>query len=217
MSFRRTLYYKLANRFRPGWKALRIVMFGKYDFNDVKTWENEYVSNQDIKNLRNRVPEIVEHILQHIEPYESVLEVSAGYGNFILKVPESKKRLATEFSTQAVSVLNESGIKTIKSILPELPFEDHAVDVVVSISVFEHLKNAKTVRKSFEECHRVCKKAFILSVPFESMQPWDDLIHNHDFTKKDVLKYAKGLFELVDWTVLSDGKSKRSVSVLKKI
>ena len=217
MNIQEKLYYKVANRFPSQWKLLRIIFFGKHDFNDLTTWENDYIDTYDLENLHNRVPEVVNHILNQVEHSASVLEISAGYGNFISKVPSGKVRFATEFSKQAISILEGLNIKTKKCILPNLPFENVSFDAVVSISVFEHLNSTKTVRESFEEIHRVCRDVFILSVPFESMRPPDTLMHNHDFSKEDILKYSHNLFELKDWKILDNGKVKRSVSVLKKI
>ena len=217
VSFREKLYEKVAFKFPKHWKLIRMLFFGKYDFNDLIAWEKEYIDTSNIAGLQDRVPEIVEHILKFLDAYESVLEVSAGFGNFITKVPKAIQCYATEFSDQAIEYLKNEGIATKKAVLPELPYEDNFVDVVVSISVFEHLKNAKVVRKSFESCHRVCKDVFILALPFECMQPWNTKIHNHDFSKQDILDYSKGLFEMVDWAVFDNGNTKRSVSILKKI
>ena len=79
------------------------------------------------------------------------------------------------------------------------------------------MKNKKVVKKSFESCHRVCKDLFILSVPFECMEQWNTPIHNHVFSKEDIIEYTKGLFELKDWMIKGDTKIKRSIAVLRKI
>lgn len=210
---------KLSCRYPKYWKLFRYMLWGKTDFNSIKEWEASYLAKEDIVALQNRVPSLVNIILEKIKSHEKIIDISAGYGNFILKVPSHIEKYATEYSTHAINYLKSQGVKVQKAILPVLPFNDNEFDIVVSISVFEHLKNEKEIRKSFEECHRICKKEFLFSVPFNCMQPWNTLEHNYDFTKKDIIRFSEGLFELKEFQIITDDNeiSQRSISVLKKI
>jgi SAM-dependent methyltransferase len=165
------------------------------------------------------VPGVVEKVVKVIvekNSVNSVLEISSGYGNFISKLPTKYYRAATEYSSHCILYLQKAGIHAVRAKLPSLPFENSSFDVVVSISVFEHLHNVKQVRQSFREVHRVARKLFILSVPFNSMQPWKTLMHNFSFTREQIEKYIKGLFHLRDITIDDDGRNRRAIYVLAK-
>lgn len=213
------LYRAAGKRIPFAWKALRLALWGRINFNDLSAWENCYggPSDEELQKLTNRIPNVVNAALEMTEQYDSILEISAGYGNFVGKVASSKQRHATEFSTAAVDYLNRNGIATQKATLPDLPYEDGAFDLVASFSVFEHLPNAKTLSATFRECRRICKAGMILSVPFGCMQPWEHLVHNFDFTKDDIVRLCKSLFSMQSWQVIEDGVSARSLCFLKAI
>lgn len=201
------------------WKLIRLALWGRINFNDLSEWENCYEAPppEKLEKLTNRIPNIVLAALKLTEPHNKILEVSAGFGNYIGKVSSSKVRHATEFSPAAVNHLQSIGIKTHKAVLPKLPYEDGSFDLVTTFSVFEHLPKKAIVRESFEECHRVTREAMIFSVPFDCMQPWNTLIHNFDFTKELILEYTDGLFSMDSWEVVKDGSTTRSISYLKKL
>lgn len=56
-----------------------------------------------------------------------------------MKLEATKQRFATEYADKAIAYLQKEGIETRKAVLPEIPFADESVDIVVAISVFEHL------------------------------------------------------------------------------
>jgi ubiquinone/menaquinone biosynthesis C-methylase UbiE len=198
-----------------------MIIFGKYDFNKIEDWESSYVdlNDENLNKIQNRIPNLTKaavNVTLQKSP-GSVLDVSAGFGNYILKLDNQIHREATEFSEQAIQYLNGENIKTAKAILPNLPYQDNQFDILVSISVFEHLKNRKIVHESFIECHRVCRHGFLFSVPFDCMEPWNTLVHNHAFTKEQILEFTKGLFEMESWEVIKDNKTTRCLCFLRKI
>jgi ubiquinone/menaquinone biosynthesis C-methylase UbiE len=198
---------------------MRILLWGKLNFNDLSEWEDtsESPSEAQLEKWSNRIPNVVEAGLKLVEPYDSILEISAGFGNFIGKVSADKERHATEFCPAAVEHLNSRGIESKKAVLPTLPYDDGSFDLLATFSVFEHLAHAVTVRASFKESHRLCRKGMVFSVPFDCMQPWNTLIHNFDFTKELVLQFTRSPFEMESWEVVKDGRSTRSICFLKKI
>lgn len=214
-----TLYQKVGYYFPFLWKPMRLALWGKTNFNDLGDWEHFYtdISTDEIQKLNERIPNLVTAAVQLSEPFGRILDISAGFGNFITKIPTDKYRAATEYSGKAIEYLEAQGIQTQKAILPELPYEDESFDIVCAISVFEHLPDRKTVRESFAECHRVCKEGFLFSVPFECMEPWNTLFHNFDFSKEDILSYTEGLFEMENFQVFKDNITTRSVCLLRKI
>lgn len=222
ISFRsRELLYKKIGKYFPGmWKLTRLVLFGKLDFNDVQEWENSYtdITEEEIEKLQNRIPNLVNEAVRitGFSQAKSVLDVGAGFGNYILKLPEHVDRQATEFSNAAIAYLESKGIATKKAILPDLPYPDETIDLLTSISVFEHLRGPRIIRRSFESFHRVCRKGVIFSVPFESLYPWRLLIHNYNFTKSDIERFTSGLFEVTNWAVIQDGTSTRCICYLVK-
>lgn len=135
------LYRRLACRFPPLWKPLRILLYGKYDFNNLEEWNQIYseIDLNEIEFMNNRIPNLINKALLLVVDYESVLEISAGFGNFITKLNcEEKSLFATEYSDVAVEYLNTHGIHAIQAKLPELSYGNKSVDIIVSISVFEH-------------------------------------------------------------------------------
>lgn len=213
------LYQKAGYYFPFLWKPMRLALWGKTNFNDLGEWEHFYtnISVDEIQKLNERIPNLVTAALKLSEPFERILDISAGFGNLITKISPDKYRAATEYSEKAIEYLESQGIHTRKAILPELPYEDESFDIVCAISVFEHLPDRKTVRASFEECHRVCKDGFLFSVPFECMEPWNTLIHNFIFSREDIISYTDGLFRMEGFQVLKDNITTRSVCLLRKI
>ena len=113
--------------------------------------------------------------------------------------------------------MNAIGVEVDKALLPKGPFEDASFDLVSSFSVCEHLPSMAVLRASIRECHRVCGKGVIFSVPFECMHPWRNMEHNFDFTKEKILGLTESLFRLKSWEVLKDGDSTRSLRYFEKI
>jgi len=128
----------------------RLLLYGRIDFNQANCWDN--ACDQDTQpGLDDRIPEVTQLLLELTQASDSILEVGAGRGNFICKVPSSKRRIATEVAPAAAATLKATGVHAVLSGLPELPFADEVVDTVVSVCVFEHLPNTRTVRETFRE------------------------------------------------------------------
>ena len=220
IGLRTHLYNSIAGCFPCTWKPLRYLLWGKVNFNDLNEWERAYniQSDTELQQYRERIPNLVKAAAQLAEPFASVLEISAGLGNFVLKLEATKQRFATEYADKAIAYLQKEGIETRKAVLPEIPFADESVDIVVAISVFEHLASKKMVRQSFEVCHRVCREGMIFSVPFQCMEPWKTVIHNFHFSRADFLRYIEGLFEMTHWEIVTDDETyQRSLAFLRKI
>lgn len=216
---REQIYRALCRRQPSAWKFFRFILWGRINFNKLTEWKDFYQdpSPEELEQLTNRIPNIVNSALKLTDGSKSVLEVSAGFGNFIGKVNADKHRHATEFSPAAVAYLNSIGIETKSAMLPSLPYGDASFDIVATFSVFEHLPDEATVRASFKECHRICREGMIFSVPFGCMQPWNTLEHNFDFTKELILELTSPFFQMESWEVLEDGVSTRSISFLRKL
>ena len=81
---------------------MRLALWGKMDFNDLSKWEQCYddPSPAELERLSNRIPNVVNTALELAASYDSILEISAGFGNFIGKVDSAKRRHAAEFFQQ---------------------------------------------------------------------------------------------------------------------
>ena len=215
------IYTILTSRFPFLWKLFRYILWFKSDFNSKNDWDVNYnpKTDEDLFQYLNRIPKLIEAAISIANDFKHILEVSAGMGNFICKIPEFNKKdiTATEYSKYAIDYLESKNINVIKAMLPILPFKSSSFDLVVSISVFEHLSSKKIIKQSFKECHRITNNCFLLSVPYQCMHPKYTLEHNFDFSKNDIIKYTSGLFKLIHWQVVYelDGSS-RSISLLKK-
>jgi SAM-dependent methyltransferase len=217
--FREELYKVTCSRFPFLWRLMRIVLWGRVDLNKSALWQQLYKSSADVGNLETRVHGVVDSILTRLDISKnlSVLDIGAGYGNFICRVPDSVAKFATETNLQCIETLEKHGIVAHSATLPILPFASESFDVVVCISVFEHLANRRVVKESIREIHRVVRRRFFLSVPHESMQPWKTIMHNLSFKKDDILRLCRSLFKLEEFIIDDDGRNKRAVYVLQKI
>jgi len=213
MDIKEKIYFKLTRIYPHFWKLYRVLLWGKSNFNSQDDWDSHYEIQN---NLENRIPNVTKYVIELSEKHNKILEVSAGFGNYVLKLDKNKEIYATEFSDVALDYLKKQGIKCQKALLPSLPYPDDSFDLVVSISVFEHLKNRKMVMESFKECYRLTSNYFILVVPYNCMGPDDTLIHNFLFSKNEILNYTKNLFILESWQVIKDNITERSISLLKK-
>ncbi len=216
---RARLYRKVTRTFPSLWRPMRRLLFGRTDLNAAGFWEDSYdaLSTEERQALVNRVPNLVSVIVDAAEPYDEVLEVSAGYGNLVTRLRRPGRRIvATEGSSNAVHHLEGLGFEAHHALLPELPFPDASFDVVVSVSVFEHLPDIETVRDSFAACHRVCREGFLFSVPHDCMPPWEALEHNFLFRYEDVVELTRDLFEVESARVVPDGVTQRWLFFLRK-
>lgn len=218
---REKLYCKICHRFPYSfvWKAMRLLLWGKVNFNSLDDWERAYtkITKEDIQKLQNRIPNIINRVVSLVEEFQDILEISGGLGNLAFKIPKNKSLVVTEFSDGAIDYLTKNRICAVKALLPKLPFDDNSFDVTITISVFEHLKNKREIINSFEELYRITRKVVIFSVPYECMEPWNTLEHNFIFSKNDIEHYIKNMFVLKKWEIIKDHITYRSISYLEKI
>lgn len=95
-----------------------------------------------------------------------VLDIGAGRGDLLNRIPASCEKYALDISTTATRQLSEKGFKATCIDLDEqaLPFAKNTFDYTFCLEVIEHLNRpAETLR----EIHRTLKPSgrFIISVP----------------------------------------------------
>ena len=128
-----------------------------------------YRSNYSEPNLLDRYL-ITFHIMNVLAglSFKTFLDVGGAEGYKAAMVANffGAQVTSSDISQQACNRAYELyGIKTVRSDMHSLPFEDEQFDVVLCSESIEHVPDFK---RSLEEVLRICKKAAIITVPHES-------------------------------------------------
>ena len=117
-----------------------------------KIYEKYYGQNYKHHNERYR-----EEILRRLGPHTVLLDAGAGEMNFTKEfAPNVRLAVGTDFGPMKPVT---KGAVAVQSNLEHLPFRDASVDIVISMSVVEHLTNPKP---AFRELSRVLKPKGVL-------------------------------------------------------
>lgn len=117
-----------------------------------KIYDEYYGRNYKHHNDRYR-----DEILQRLNPHSVLLDAGAGELGFTKEfAPKVRLAVGTDMGTMR-PVAN--GPVAVQSNLESLPFKDASIDVIISMSVVEHLTNPEA---SFRELSRVLKPSGML-------------------------------------------------------
>lgn len=113
--------------------------------------------------------------LSHIE-FNSLLDVGGaeGYTAFLIREIFHAKVKTSDLSLEACKRTKEIfNIDSQPADIHNLPYKDNAFDVVLCSETLEHVTD---VRRATHELLRVCKKALVITVPYESHETIDQNI-----------------------------------------
>jgi SAM-dependent methyltransferase len=113
--------------------------------------------------------------LSHIE-FNSLLDVGGaeGYTAFLVRELFHAKVKTSDLSLEACKRTKEIfSIDSQPADIHNLPYKDNAFDVVLSSETLEHVTD---VRRATHELLRVCKKALVITVPYEPQETIDQNI-----------------------------------------
>lgn len=126
--------------------------FNKIRGKSWKIYDKYYGGNYKHHNDRYR-----DEILQRLGPHSVLLDAGAGELGFTKEfAPKVRLAVGTDMGTMR-PVAN--GPVAVQSNLEQLPFKDASVDIIISMSVVEHLTNPEA---SFRELSRVLKPSGML-------------------------------------------------------
>jgi SAM-dependent methyltransferase len=127
---------------------------------------------------------------RHIRPSDTVLDVGAGYCEFINHI-QAARRIAVDANPE-LRLFAAQGVEPHSCRADELSFlADHEVDVAFSSNFFEHLSDKAALLLLVKEIHRVLKPGGRLLVmgPNVKYLPgdyWDWYDHHIPLTEKSV-------------------------------
>lgn len=124
-------------------------------------YKSRYVPNPDRKIVWK---EIVNFLKPYFEKADTVLDLGAGYCDFINNV-EVKNRFAVDVSSEFEKFASD-GVKIFRSTSANISIESGSVDVVFSSNLLEHLDDDQ-LKKTMEEIIRILKNGGL----FITMQP----------------------------------------------
>lgn len=136
--------------------------------------------------------EIIKFISKYIPQNSTVLDLGAGYCDFINQVKAAKK-IAVDYSPDLSKYAAED-VEKINSTASDLSvISDESVNVVLSSNLFEHFTEEE-LQKTINEVYRVLKKGgrIILMGPNFRLQPgpyFDDHTHKKIFTDSSLASF----------------------------
>jgi 2-polyprenyl-3-methyl-5-hydroxy-6-metoxy-1,4-benzoquinol methylase len=180
------------------------------------TWEKEILQLSEFRDMENLYSKIV----NSVPGGSAVLDVGCGMGilmNMLQKIKHCEV-FGIDISERAISSLSENGMSGIAKKIPPIPFDSESFDAVVSTELLEHVEKPFKV---IEEIFRVTKKAGIcfLSVPHNSMHPYQEREHLHSFTKENLNKLIRKInneIEVELFAIKEKNNSERLLAILKK-
>lgn len=145
-----------------------------------------------LRDYRNKVWTVLcnDYFSQTIPATASVLDVGAGWGEFINNIP-ARTKYAMDLNPATGENLAD-GISFIHQDCSEVwPFSDNTLDVIFTSNFLEHLPNKSCVERTIREAHRclkeggrlICMGPNMKCVPGEYWDFWD---HNLPFTELSI-------------------------------
>lgn len=155
---------------------------------------NDYFSSRFTYDPKREViwKQICKFIQRYIPPDSTVLDLGAGYCDFINNI-KAKKKIAIDTSDQISKFANKD-VETFKTSCENIKsLKNDSIDVVFASNIFEHLEKKK-FRKSLREIKRLLKKDGLIIV----LQPnyiycfkeyFDDYTHKSVFSHVSLSDY----------------------------
>ncbi len=134
-------------------------------------------------DYRTRVWRVLirEYFQKFIHPDDVVLDLGAGYGEFINNISCGKK-YAMDLNPDTAERVN-TGVELLQQDCSEpWPLSDNSLDVIFTSNFFEHLPDAQTLSRTLAEAHRCLKKGGILiamgpNITYAGSAYWDVVDH----------------------------------------
>jgi SAM-dependent methyltransferase len=127
-----------------------------------------------------------------IKPTDTVLDLAAGYCEFINNI-KCKKKIAVDLNEKTKRMANKN-VKVYQALSTKLPRElSSKVDVVFTSNFFEHLDSKNELIDTLQEIHRILKPSGIIMVLQPNIrlvgnQYWDYVDHTLPLTEKSLLE-----------------------------
>ena len=161
------------------------------DLMNKKSEDKYYSSGQYDHDVKRTVvwKEIVRFLTPYISKDSVVVDLGAGYCDFINQV-EASKKYAVDYSPDLSKFAGKNVEKINSSVVDLSAIKDSSVDVVHSSNLLEHF-NDDDLKKIIGEIRRILKKGgrLILMQPNYRLQPgryFDDHTHKKIFTDESL-------------------------------
>lgn len=131
-----------------------------------------------------------DYFQKFIKPQETVLDLAAGYCEFINNI-EAEEKIAVDLNPQTKKMANK-GIKVYEALSTALPKTlTGKVDTIFTSNFFEHLDNKDELMATLKEANRVLKnggKIMVLqpNIKLVGGQYWDFVDHTLPVTEKSL-------------------------------
>jgi 2-polyprenyl-3-methyl-5-hydroxy-6-metoxy-1,4-benzoquinol methylase len=183
----------------------KFIKFGRRNLNTPGYWDEVWPNDTTDRSYT----ELFGAILERVPEGARILDVGCGAGHLarLLRERRGARVTALDFSAWACAQLAKEGFETIVSTLPRIPLPDGAFDVAIATEVLEHLDRPDaTVR----EMARVVRAGGLVmcSVPDDSLQPHEELEHQHAFTEASLRAVFAPVVEALE---ISTGRMSSSV------
>lgn len=110
----------------------------------------------DFNKKRYSVWACVQHFLDSITPYTTLLEVGCGNGKNML-YRNDLETVGVDISEEQVSICKAKNLNVEKANMTCLPFDNASFDNIICIAVYHHLETDEERKKSLEEMYRVLR------------------------------------------------------------
>ncbi len=131
-----------------------------------------------------------DYFQQYIKPGDTVLDLAAGYCEFINNI-DCKKKIAVDLNATTKKKADK-GVKVYQALSTKLPKElTGKIDVVFTSNFFEHLDSKNELIDTLKEIHRVLKPAGKLmvlqpNIRLVGSQYWDYVDHTLPLTERSL-------------------------------
>lgn len=143
----------------------------------------KFWNNVDPKYLldynEDKVKTIIKEVIGNLNSYEFILDYGCGAGRFIdylSKAHTEKIFYGVDFSLKMVRLskqrfINKVNIYVAQNSGKSIPFVNNSIDLVYSITVFQHIPKRQIIISILNEIHRVLNPKGIAKIQFSFKPP----------------------------------------------
>lgn len=143
---------------------------------------------------RNKVWTVLirDYFQKYIRREDSVLDLGAGYGEFINNISCGTK-YAMDLNPDTAKQVN-TGVELLAQDCSESwPLPDNSLDVIFTSNFFEHLLDAQALARTLAEAHRCLKRGGILiamgpNITYAGKAYWDVIDHRLALSEQSLAK-----------------------------